>query len=78
MASNVTGFSALGGGMRIEPGLYQSLIGGYGNFWLSTEIDNEKGFAYYLTSLNPIGISGITYSLPIFKRYGLSIRCIRD
>jgi uncharacterized protein (TIGR02145 family) len=80
-ASNVTGFSALGGGLRNEAaGLYLSTTGRYGNFWLSTERDNDNGSTYIHNSFfNPsVGTGGTAGGMSVSKRSGRSVRCIRD
>jgi uncharacterized protein (TIGR02145 family) len=71
-ATNSTGFTALGGGYRVDNGPF-SAIGSYGTWWTSTESAVNNAwfrFMYWITSdVNRNNGS---------KAHGLSIRCIRD
>lgn len=71
-ASNLSGFSALPGGVRYLTGKYYSKgLGGY--WWTSSE--NESGLAvvYHLYYF-----FGTIYKYDRHKELGISIRCIKD
>ena len=71
-ATNKSLFTGLPGGGIGSTGDYDN-IGNGGNWWCSTE--NSTGFAEgrYLNYNN-----GNAYSYNSFKKYGLSVRCLRD
>jgi uncharacterized protein (TIGR02145 family) len=71
-ATNESGFSALPGGSRRYFGDYFGM-GGYVNFWSSTEYD---GYAAWYRSLS-YGGSGV-YRGNYWMLYGFSVRCVRD
>lgn len=73
--NNTSGFSALGGGYRLgSSGAFNDFIGFYGRWWSSTLSDSSEAFG-----------AGLSYNSSIFehkkyhdKRYGCSIRLVRD
>ncbi len=70
--TNESGFSALAGGYRDIDGYFYSL-GGRANFWSSTE--SSTNHAWYRRLSN--GYSEI-YRYDYDKKYGFSVRCVRD
>jgi uncharacterized protein (TIGR02145 family) len=72
-ATNETGFTGLRGGYRNgSSGTYGSM-GSYGYFWSSTEYGN--GYAW----LRRLGYNNSEIYLgSYYKRYGFSVRCVRD
>jgi uncharacterized protein (TIGR02145 family) len=72
MASNVSGFSGAPGGYRLNFGEYH-LIGGYGWWWSSSEIESNRAWLRYLNS-----IEGIANRGNYLKQFGFSVRCLRD
>jgi uncharacterized protein (TIGR02145 family) len=71
-ATNESGFTGLPGGYRLANGTYNS-IGNYGGWWSSTEYDSYIAWnreLYYNFSY----VGRYDYS----KRYGFSVRCVRD
>jgi len=72
-ANNSTGFSALPGGYRYySDGSFDGL-GGCGYWWSSTEYDGSKAW-----NRNLGFIYAIVYRDNGSKRYGFSVRCLRD
>ena len=73
-ATNESGFSALPGGYRYGNGNYYSM-GGNASFWSSTEYDSDSNYAWarYLF----VNFPGILDN-GSGKRYGFSVRCVRD
>ena len=71
-ATNVSGFSALPGGFRNDDGYYID-VGGYANFWSSTESVLGTPLCRKLHYL----ISNV-YRYFGNKDYGLSVRCVQD
>jgi len=69
---NVTGFTALPGGLRINNGGFGQ-IGNYGQWWSTTENDDEIAWYCSMYYDNTGFYRNIAY-----KKYGLSIRCIKD
>ena len=69
---NRSGFSALPGGYRASGGSFFD-IGYDGNWWSSTEDDDEEPW-YRELSYNDSNI--FRYSSP--KRRGFSVRCVQD
>jgi uncharacterized protein (TIGR02145 family) len=71
-ATNSSGFTGLPGGYRVYNGSY-NIVGGFGYWWSCT--GNDSGLAWY---------RGLYYSFSNifrynnFKRYGFSVRCVRD
>jgi uncharacterized protein (TIGR02145 family) len=71
-ATNISGFSGLGGGYRFDDGSFQNM-GYFGYWWSATEVDPDEAKYYNLFySLGDIGKGNI------FKARGYSVRCIRD
>jgi uncharacterized protein (TIGR02145 family) len=70
-STNETGFTALPGGFRRYEGTFLS-IGGYGDWWTSTEPDIINAWRRFM------GISGIVFRDNLSKNYGLSVRCMKD
>jgi uncharacterized protein (TIGR02145 family) len=71
-ATNSSGFSGLPGGYVKNGGSYFG-IGEYGNWWSSTENATTSAWAcglYYF--------EGMVSPFAIDKRYGYSVRCVRD
>jgi uncharacterized protein (TIGR02145 family) len=69
---NVTGFSALPGGYRVGPNVFDELLKD-GNWWTASELDADQAYYYRLH------YSGVQLGhLSAFKSFGYSIRCIRD
>jgi uncharacterized protein (TIGR02145 family) len=71
-ATNSTGFSAIPGGRR-SSGNFYALIGAQGNWWSSTQNDNQGAIVITLTNLESQVLDGSD-----LKYYGYSIRCIKD
>jgi uncharacterized protein (TIGR02145 family) len=71
-ATNTSGFTAKGAGYRYDNGLFSS-YGQSGNFWTITESDASNAWCRYLT-YNSAQIN----RLAINKKYGFSIRCVKD
>ncbi|SVD83596.1 uncharacterized protein METZ01_LOCUS436450, partial [marine metagenome] len=72
-ATNESGFTALPGGWRYFSNGSYDRMGSYGYFWSSTEFNNNNAW-YRILSYNYSGIGRNDYG----KRYGYSVRCIRD
>jgi len=71
-ANNITCFSALPGGYRSSSGSFY-LLQNDGYWWSSTESESLSAWARILdTQSTAIGRSGIN------KRWGISVRCIKD
>ncbi len=73
LATNETGFSALPGGYRDERG-HSHLLNFYGNWWSSTEAD-EDGTAWFRYLSHDSGQIGRFFAS---KRRGYSVRCIKE
>jgi uncharacterized protein (TIGR02145 family) len=71
-ATNETGFTALPGGFCGGYGVFSEL-GTYGMWWTSTEVQNN--YAYYRTIFCDGSYISSSY---ILKRFGLSVRCVKD
>jgi len=71
-ATNSSGFTAFPGGYRYNDGTY-GLIGNYGYWWSSTEFDSNDAWGRLLLYFN----SNVTRNY-YTKRYGFSVRCVRD
>ena len=72
-ATNSSGFAGLPGGFRDEPGASYS-IGYYGYWWSSTEPITP--YAGYFSLASYRGSNSRSYGYA--KRYGFSVRCLRD
>jgi uncharacterized protein (TIGR02145 family) len=75
-ATNASLFTGLPGGYRVHDGGCK-YIGSYGNWWSSTEsTDDSTDYAWHR---NLKCYSGNAYRENYsFKKYGLSVRCLRD
>jgi len=71
-ATNTSLFSALPGGSRDSGGNYD-YFGNFGGWWSSTENDSNDAWFRYLNNL-----SGDAFSFNFNKRFGLSVRCLKD
>jgi uncharacterized protein (TIGR02145 family) len=73
IGTNASGFQALLAGFRDDKGFFAQ-AGSFGFFWSSTEYD----FAYtrYMELDSPTSVISLFYSFN--KRYGFSVRCLRD
>jgi len=71
-ASNLSGFSALPGGFRYDDGLFNA-IEDFGDFWTSTRSD-----AGYAWSRRIRYDDSSSNSSECDKKYGFSVRCVRD
>ncbi len=71
-ATNYSGFQALPGGISVTSGVFGSL-GGYANFWTSTDVSSTQSIYRYLGYYHAQIIKDL-YN----KNYGQSIRCIKD
>ena len=72
-ATNSTGFTALPGGYRFSGGSYSG-IGIFGGWWSSTEYDSASAWRRGLHYSD----SDVLRSYFGNKRYGYSVRCVRD
>jgi uncharacterized protein (TIGR02145 family) len=73
-ATNESGFSGLPGGDRRTSGAYSD-IGNYGYWWSSTEFDSVYVWARRLDCFTSVLVR---YGINDGKRYGFSVRCVRD
>ena len=73
-ATNETGFTALPGGFRTFDGLFSSFVVFEGYWWSSTESPIES-YAYHQAMYFNHGYMN---RLDINKRYGFSVRCLKD
>ena len=71
-ATNESGFAGLPGGFRDGSGTFNS-VGGYGFWWSSTEFTAATAWYRYL-----FYNFGTIYRFDYGKRYGFSVRCLRD
>jgi uncharacterized protein (TIGR02145 family) len=71
-ATNSSGFSGAPGGYRNFDGEYLS-IGGYGYWWSSSEFEAGLAWFHRLNYFN--GDANRNY---LNKRFGFSVRCLRD
>jgi len=71
-ATDEFGFTALGGDARY---LYREyyFIGVHAHWWSSTEYNEDKAWIWWVINESPW-----VYRQPPDKRYGLSVRCIKD
>jgi uncharacterized protein (TIGR02145 family) len=72
--TNSSGFSGLPGGDRVWDGSFNG-VGGSGSWWSSMEFDARRSYAW-ARNLN-CGLGSVS-RLRQFKRYGFSVRCLRD
>jgi uncharacterized protein (TIGR02145 family) len=72
-ATNESGFSGLPGGYRYLNDGGFSGVGNFGYWWSSTESSTTNAWARDL-----VYASGSAYRLGYNKRYGFSVRCLRD
>ena len=70
--TNSSGFSALPGGARLLNGAYLKL-GSLALFWSSSEVDNANAWIRFLSNSQDKILRK-----PYFKRFGFSIRCVKD
>ena len=70
--SNSSGFAGLPGGHRFRLGTFYD-VGNDGNWWSSTEFNTANAWYRYLYHN-----FGIIFRLDYDKRYGFSVRCLRD
>jgi uncharacterized protein (TIGR02145 family) len=73
-ATNESGFSGLPGGSRGSGGTFH-LVGTNGFWWSSSENDTTNAWARYL---NYYVSGGAAVRYNVNKKYGLSVRCLRD
>jgi uncharacterized protein (TIGR02145 family) len=71
-ATNVSCFSALPGGYRNQTGGF-SYVGNYGYWWSSTQGDVTTAWVRSIFVQ-----SGMVSKVDLIKRYGASVRCIKD
>jgi len=71
-ATNTSLFTGLPGGLRGDDGNYNT-IGGYGNWWSSTESSTYDAWLRTLYYYYGNAAGGSSY-----KNYGFSVRCLRD
>ncbi len=69
--TNESGFTALPGGYRRYDGSF-NFIGGYGNWWFSTESSATLAWRWYMDYTSTV------YKTIHDKRYGFSIRCLKN
>ena len=74
---NISGFSAIPGGVRMEGGSFTGL-GSYADYWSSSEYDSEKAYNRSLVWIALHPGSDEVYRKGIDKKWGFSIRCIQD
>ncbi len=72
-ATNSTNFTALPGGYRTDISGVFAFLNSLGEWWSSNEINASSGKGYTLYSSNSSLSPGT-----IGKKYGLSVRCIKD
>jgi uncharacterized protein (TIGR02145 family) len=71
-ASNSSGFTAVSAGSRNSKGGFE-YFGSYGDWWTSTESDTSNGSHWGISNS-----SSNIYNVSFNKKYGFSVRCIRD
>ena len=71
--SNLSGFSGLAGGYRLNGGFYSLAIGYIGQWWSSTEYDSKNSYSYCL-----FNESDYLSKDKDFKNEGFSVRCVKD
>jgi uncharacterized protein (TIGR02145 family) len=72
-ADNSSGFAGLPGSYRFIDGGFSGVIGESGNWWSSTQDNAVSAWCRILTNF-----AGNINRLPANKRYGYSVRCVRD
>jgi uncharacterized protein (TIGR02145 family) len=72
-ATNESGFSGLPGGLRSDSNGSFSSLGGYTAWWSSTEVGSTNSLTRYLDYRNGTINTGNGN-----KKYGFSVRCLRD
>jgi uncharacterized protein (TIGR02145 family) len=72
-ATNRSGFSGLPGCNRGDTGVYFNTAGKYVYYWSSTELSSYDAWSRILSSSHP---EVSRYYLN--KRYGFSVRCVKD
>jgi uncharacterized protein (TIGR02145 family) len=72
-ATNISGFSGLPGGYRIANGEFYD-IRNDAIFWSFTEVNNLNAFFRTLKFID----GNVSYRDNVSKRYGFSIRCVKD
>jgi len=70
--TNESGFSGLPGGYRVDDGTFSG-VGELGYWWSSTENSTFIAWVRYLSFNN-----GIVYRYYSYKKFGFSVRCLRD
>jgi uncharacterized protein (TIGR02145 family) len=73
-ATNISGFSALGGGSRSSATGTFSDINYYGHWWTATEFDTNHAWKRIMYS----GNASVGRGNSSEKQYGFSVRCIKD
>jgi hypothetical protein len=71
-ATDSLGFTALGGGRRVNTGVFDQLKA-YGHFWTSTEVSNSNA---YQIDMNNADKNGNINSQP--KKSGMNVRCLKN
>ena len=71
-ATNESGFSGLPGGSRVSGGTFYG-VGCDGYWWGSSEYDMAIAWSRYLNCNN-----GVAYRSANYKKFGFSVRCLRD
>ena len=69
--TNESGYTALAGGIRRNDGTF-NYIRNYSNWWLSTEFSATDAWRWYMD------VNSSVYRTNHDKRYGFSIRCLKD
>ncbi|TAL80439.1 MAG: hypothetical protein EPN88_01255 [Bacteroidetes bacterium] len=72
-ATNETGFTALPGNYRDQNGSFYDLPGNFGLWWTSTEFPALNAYYRWMTRSN-----GTVTRDNLGKKYGFSVRCIKD
>ena len=72
-ATNESGFTGLPGGRRSSNGFSYGYVGYYGYWWSSSETSTNNASFRQLDEY-----SGVVSRNSNFKRYGYSVRCLRD
>ena len=71
-ADNSSGFTGLPGGTRNDGGTFYG-IGSFSIWWSSTDYDSDNAMGRFL-----ISNEGKIYKPGGSKRYGYSVRCLKD
>jgi len=72
-ATNSSGFTGLPGGLRLPDNGDYEYITENGLWWTSTQFNNSMVWGTYLWYLSP----SVEHD-PVFKNFGVSIRCVKD